>query len=71
MPFKDRVSSHTARRTFITMMKRKGKSDKLIAEITGHRDMKTLNQYYQVSDEEVKEAVKDTFDIDVPLKKVE
>ena len=56
---------------FITMMKRKGKSDKLIAEITGHSDMKTLNQQYQVSDEEVKEAVKDTFDIDIPLKKID
>lgn len=71
MPFYERVSTHTARRTFITMMKRKGKSDKLIAEISGHSDMKTLNQYYQVSDEEVKEAVDDTFDIDIPLKKVQ
>ncbi|NAS32432.1 tyrosine-type recombinase/integrase [Flavobacteriaceae bacterium R38] len=71
MPFYERVSSHTARRTFITMMKRKGKSDKLIAEITGHSDMKTLNQYYQVSDDEIKEAIKDTFAIDIPLKKVE
>lgn len=71
MPFYDRVSSHTARRTFITMMKRKGKSDKLIAEISGHNDMKTLNQYYQVTYDEVKEAVSDTFDIDIPLKKVD
>ncbi|WP_406683315.1 tyrosine-type recombinase/integrase [Seonamhaeicola sp. MEBiC1930] len=70
MPFYDRISSHTARRTFITMMKRKGKSDKLIAEITGHSDMKTLNQYYQVTDDEVKEAVKDTFNIDIPLRNV-
>jgi len=69
MPFYDRISSHTARRTFITMMKRKGKSDKLIAKITGHSDMKTLNQYYQVSDEEVNEAVKETFNIDIPLLK--
>ncbi len=45
MIFKDRISTHTARRTFITMMKRKGMSDKLIASITGHSDMKTLNQY--------------------------
>ncbi len=71
MPFYMRVSSHTARRTFITMMKRKGKSDKLIAEISGHNDMKTLNQYYQITDEEVKEAVNETFDIDIPLKKVD
>ncbi|CAM1346374.1 tyrosine-type recombinase/integrase [Tenacibaculum crassostreae] len=63
MPFYKRISSHTARRTFITMMKRNGKSDKLIAEISGHNDMKTLNQYYQVSNEDVKEAVNETFDI--------
>ena len=61
--FYDRVSSHTARRTFITMMKREGKSDKLISKITGHRDMKTLNSYYQVESEEKKEAVEAVFDI--------
>ncbi len=66
MPFYKRISSHTARRTFITMMKRKGKSDKLIAEISGHTDMKTLNQYYQVSNEDVKDAVDETFDFSIP-----
>ncbi|APG66320.1 integrase [Tenacibaculum todarodis] len=66
MPFYRRISSHTARRTFITMMKRKGKSDKLIAEISGHTDMKTLNQYYQVSNEDVKDAVDETFDLNIP-----
>lgn len=68
IPFYDRISSHTARRTFITMMKRKGKSDKLIAEISGHNDMKTLNQYYQVSNEDVKDAVDETFDFEIPIK---
>ena len=48
------------------MMKRKGKSDKLIAEISGHRDMKTLNHYYQVTNEDVKEAIDDTFDLKIP-----
>lgn len=61
--FKDRVSTHTARRTFITMLKRDGKSDKLISKITGHKDLKTLNQYYQVDDEAKKEAVAETFKI--------
>jgi integrase len=70
MIFKDRISTHTARRTFITMMKRKGMSDKLIASITGHSDMKTLNQYYQVSEPEKKEAMDKVFDIQIPLKKV-
>jgi integrase len=63
MSFYKRVSSHTARRTFITMMKREGKSDKLISKITGHRDMKTLNSYYQVDSDEKKEAVDAVFDI--------
>jgi len=63
MPFYKRVSTHTARRTFITMLKRDGKSDKLISKITGHRDLKTLNQYYQVDDEAKKDAVSSTFKI--------
>lgn len=41
--FYNRITTHTARRTFITMMKRKGVSDKLIAKATGHKDMSTLN----------------------------
>ena len=71
IPFHDRISTHTARRTFITMMKRKGKSDKLISKITGHSDLKTLNQYYQVDQEAKKEAVGDVFNgIITPLRKV-
>lgn len=69
MAFYDRISTHTARRTFITMMKRQGKSDKLIASITGHKDMKTLNQYYQVSDSEKKEAVDQVFNVELPKEK--
>lgn len=68
--FYERISTHTARRTFITMMKRQGKSDKLIAKITGHTDMKTLNQYYQVDDEQTKEAMDEVFDINIKLKAV-
>jgi site-specific recombinase XerD len=63
--FYNRISTHTARRTFITMMKRQGKSDKLIAKITGHTDMKTLNQYYQVDDEQTKEAMDEVFNLKV------
>ncbi len=72
MSFYERISTHTARRTFITIMKRKGVSDKLIASITGHKDMKTLNQYYQVDDEAKATTVKDVFRVDYePLKKVD
>ncbi|RKS53920.1 site-specific recombinase XerD [Gillisia mitskevichiae] len=61
--FKDRISTHTSRRSFITMLKQNGKSDKLIMKITGHKDLKTLNQYYQVDDHAKKEAVESTFKI--------
>ncbi|MWB96105.1 tyrosine-type recombinase/integrase [Flavobacterium sp. GA093] len=68
MFFYNRISTHTARRTFITMMKRQGKSDKLIASITGHNDMKTLNQYYQISEPEKKEAMDEVFNVELKLK---
>lgn len=68
--FYNRISTHTARRTFITMMKREGKSDKLIAKITGHTDMKTLNQYYQVDDVQIKEAVDEVFNVELKMKVV-
>lgn len=70
LEFYNRISTHTARRTFITMMKRQGKSDKLIGSITGHTDMKTLNQYYQVSEPEKKEAMDEVFNIEIPLRKI-
>ena len=68
--FYNRITTHTARRTFITMMKRKGVSDKLIAKATGHKDMATLNKYYQVDDEQTKEAMDDVFSVEIPLKKI-
>lgn len=41
-PFYKRVSTHTARRTFITILKNKGVADKTIMEMTGHKDLKHL-----------------------------
>lgn len=69
--FYNRVNTHTARRTFITMMKKQGKSDKLIASISGHKDLATLNKYYQVDDEQKSDAVNEVFKIEIPLKKVQ
>lgn len=67
MRFCDRISTHTARRTFITMMIREGKSPKLIGKITGQTDIKTINQYYQVEDFDKQDAVDKVFDIEVPI----
>jgi len=70
VPFWERISTHTARRTCITLLKKNKYSDKLISKITGHTDLKTLNQYYQVDDEQTSAAMNDTFDIKAPLKVV-
>jgi integrase len=68
--FHNRITTHTARRTFITIMKRNGVSDKLIARATGHKDMSTLNKYYLVDDEQTKEAMDEVFSVEIPLKKI-
>jgi integrase len=46
--FNKRISTHTARRTFVTIMKKKGIADKTIMNMTGHKDLKTFNTYYKV-----------------------
>jgi len=47
--FYERISSHTARRTFITIMRNNGIADKTIMSISGHRDIKSFNIYHQVN----------------------
>lgn len=53
----DMVTSHTARRTFITLSAEKGMPDHLIMKITGIRDPKTLTKYKKTSQNAVKEAM--------------
>ena len=60
--FYQRISTHTARRTFITIMRDKGIADKTIMSISGHKDIKTFNMYHQVSDDSKINAVKSVFD---------
>ncbi len=48
-PFCDRVTTHTARRTFVTILRNAGVTDKIIMSITDHKDIKTFNVYHQVS----------------------
>ncbi len=61
--FADRITTHTSRRTFITMMKNKGITNKVIAEITG-QTTKTIDMYYQVDDKDTIKAVEKTFELD-------
>lgn len=65
--FKDRISTHTARRTFITIMKKKGIADKTIMSMTGHKDLKTFNTYYKVDNIARKDAISTAFgSLEVP-----
>lgn len=62
------ISTHTARRTFITMMKKKGIADKTIMEMTGHKDLKTFNSYYKVDDHAKVDAMEMVFGgIELPI----
>lgn len=60
--FCDRISTHTARRSFITIMRNKGISDKTIMSISGHRHIKTFNMYHQITDDTKIDAVKSVFE---------
>ena len=42
-PFCDRITTHTARRTFVTILRNAGVADKVIMSVTGYRDIKTFN----------------------------
>ena len=50
--FFDRISSHTARRSFITIMKNQRVPDKVIMSFTGHTSLEVFNAYYRPSEED-------------------
>lgn len=52
LKFYQRISSHTARRTFITIMKNNRIPDKVIMDITGHRSIESFNMYYKPSEKD-------------------
>lgn len=72
VPFYKRISTHTARRTFITILRNKGIADKTVMSITGHKDIKTFNMYHKVDDKARSEAINIAFGaMELPgLKKV-
>ncbi len=50
--FYERISSHTARRSFITIMKNQRVPDKVIMSITGHKNLNVFNTYYRPSEDD-------------------
>lgn len=61
IPFYKRISSHTARRTFITIMQNEKVPQKTIMSITGHKSLSQFNIYYKTSDDYTEESMKSVF----------
>ncbi|MCB0458506.1 MAG: tyrosine-type recombinase/integrase [Flavobacteriaceae bacterium] len=59
--FYERISTHTARRSFITIMRNEGIADKTIMSISGHKDFKTFNMYHQVNNVAKITAIRSVF----------
>jgi len=71
-PFYSRVSSHTARRSFITIMKTKKIPDKVIMSYTGHKSLEVFNQYYKPNNDEKVDFMQSVFKMETTqLKKVD
>ena len=57
----EKISSHTARRTYITRAAEDGVADHLIMAVCGIRDPKTLNKYKKINKEVLFESTKGMF----------
>lgn len=71
IPLYERISSHTARRSFITIMKNQKIPDKVIMSYTGHKSLEIFNQYYRPNSDEKKEFMQKVWQLETaPLKMV-
>jgi integrase len=56
------ISSHTARRTFVTLSLEKGMRPEVVMSITGHKDYKTFNKYIKLTDNVKQSEMINTWD---------
>ena len=56
------ISSHTARRTFITRLLRKGLLPEQIMKITGHRNRRSFDEYVKITQNEAIESVRNALE---------
>jgi site-specific recombinase XerD len=70
-PLYERISSHTARRSFITIMKNEKIPDKIIMGFTGHKSLEVFNKYYKPNNDDKKEFMQNVWTMEKSqLKKV-
>jgi integrase len=62
-PYHERISSHTTRLSFITIMKNKKIPDKVIMEFTGHKSLEVFNKYYKPNYDDKKDFMTDVWNM--------
>lgn len=71
IPKYKRVSSHTARRTFISLSLENGMRPEVVRSITGHRNLKSFEKYIKVNPEAKKREMNNVWNMEfTPLKQV-
>lgn len=71
-PLYERISSHTARRSFITIMKNNKIPDKIIMGYTGHKSLEVFNKYYKPNNDDKKDFMQTVWKMEsTQLKKVD
>jgi len=56
------ISSHTARRTFITLSLQKGALPEQVMKVSGHKDRKSFHKYVKVDQQEAIKKIKDIWE---------
>lgn len=64
------LSSHTGRRTFVTLSLEKGMRAETVMEITGHKSYKMFKKYIKITDKIKKVEMNKIWSRETPLKKV-
>ncbi len=64
------ISTHTARRTFITLSLMKGMRAEIVMKITGHKSYSTFKKYIGLADSMIEEEMIEAWDKKPTLKKV-
>ncbi len=62
VPMHDLFASHTARRTFITILLRAGHPQELVMKLSGHKDIRSFMKYVKMTEEDAADAVLQAFD---------
>ncbi|MCX7874631.1 MAG: site-specific integrase [Melioribacteraceae bacterium] len=64
------VTTHTARRTFVTLSLEKGLRPEMVMEITGHKEYKTMKKYMRITDKRKEIELKQAWERENLIKRV-